>query len=122
MRRWLAGTNTPCATSVSTWSLSWTNADLAWRSPATRSSREVLPAPDGPKMAVMRPCISTSTSSVNGASGREMFLRSRLTSAFSAAYQPFAPPHRCKRKHHRHAEQTEGVGVLAELHRLENGE
>src|SRR6266540_4678083 len=98
------------------------NAELARRSPATRSSSEVLPAPDGPKRAVMRPCISTSTSSVNGASGREMLSRSRLTLALSAAQQPFAPPHRSKRKHHRHTEQTEGVGVLAELHRLENGE
>ena len=37
-------------------------------------------------------------------------------SVFSAIHQPFTPPHRRERQHHRHAEQTESAGVLAELH------
>src|SRR6185437_2759385 len=90
--------------------------------PATRSSREVLPAPDGPKMAVTRPRISTSTSSVNGVRGREIFFSNRLISTLSPAYHPFAGPDRDKCQHHGNSKQSKGVGIPAELHRLKNGE
>src|SRR5579863_12402 len=97
-------------------------ADRARRKPATSSSSEVLPAPDGPKRTVARPRSSALSSSVNGASGREMLLSSRLTSVFSASHQPFARPHRREGQRHRHAEETKRAGVLAELHVLENGQ
>jgi hypothetical protein len=56
------------------------NADLGLRKPATRSSNEVFPAPEGPKITVTRLRISTSTSSVKDASGTEMFLSNKVMS------------------------------------------
>src|SRR5450432_1987180 len=122
MPRWGVGTHHRLAVSVSTRSSSWINADCARRNPAMRSSSEVLPAPDGPKIAVTRLRISTSISSAKCASGNEMFFSSRSTSFPFPAQQKFAEPDRCEREHHRHAQQAEGMPVFAELHVLKNRE
>src|SRR5208282_3591928 len=97
-------------------------AERAARNPAMRSSSDVLPAPDGPKMAVTCRCISTSTSSVKSASGSEIFFSSRLMSLFFSAQEKFTAPHGGEGQDDRYAQQAEGPRVVAELHVLENGE
>src|SRR5579862_3131034 len=96
-------------------------AERAARSPAMRSSSDVLPEPEGPKTAVTCRCISTSTSSVKSASDSEMFFNSRLMSFF-AAQEKFAAPHGGEGKDDRYSQQAVGVRVLADLHVFENGE
>src|SRR5881394_3111468 len=86
------------------------------------SSREVLPAPDGPKRTVTPREISKSTVRVKRSSGRTTFLRARVTSGFRAADEPFASPHRQEGQPGGDADQTKRDGVLAELDILVDGQ
>src|ERR1700755_28244 len=107
---------------VSTSSSIWTSADFARRSPAIKSSSEVLPAPEGPKIAATRLLMITSTSRVNGASGSKIFLSTSFMSVLPPAQQAFTAPDREKRQHHGNAQQAIRLRIIAQLHRLKNRE
>src|SRR5437867_9461749 len=98
------------------------NADLGRRTPEIRSSNEVLPAPDGPKMAVMRLSTSRLTSRQKSAKGRNTFLRTNFISTVPPAQDPFAGPDGDEGQGDGEAQQSKSPRVLPQLHRLKNRE
>ena len=95
-------------------------ADSGRRNPAMTSNKEVLPAPDGPKIVVTLLFTSRSSSSVIEVNSSLMLLKINMISDLSPPHQRRAGPNRgeCQRGGDR--QKNKGMFVVAELNGLEN--
>src|SRR3990172_6639182 len=88
------------------------------RKPAMASRSEVLPEPEGPKIAVTLASKATAMSRSKWASGRRQF--SSMSRLLSRAQQPFRAPDESERQRDGDAEQDIGFRVLAQLNEIIN--
>src|SRR5664280_1099270 len=128
MCRWRVGTAMPALVSVSTRFPISMKAERGWRRPAIRSSKEVLPAPEGPKMPVTGFRISASTWSSKWARANRMFFNRSCIRLFGGGRtlfstdKPFATPDRDKGERDGNCEQLKGAVIISELDGIEDGQ